>query len=414
MQGWRLDDASQKRIVELRNHFAHIHPAQLPRKLELLASLHFLGKSSIGRGKTDAELTQLLHRYGKSYTVDQMRQAIVDLAKYGSPQPQARTKLVVDSVHGDIHLRSVEQRVVDTASFQRLCHLLQLGMAQATYPNATHSRFAHSIGVLGIMDRILRLAKDPCLSASGKLKTFVWLACCTTLGTISYSHLMERIDNVQLTEDIVAGSQVFHADRPKYPNHQEVGVIIATHQQDLIEALGGPEHAKQIAELFTRKTIADPQSEQTDPQQFGYGPARLLAPGCRATGVPYGQIDLNYLLNNFRASPSGMLGVSEKAITAVDHFLLAWFFMHRSVYYHKTTFGLEEACRQLLRRGRDQGKFGIPVDGTAVADLVKGKGSLGQFTDAYVDVIVEKAAQDDDPVIMPWPNRFVAAARLNC
>lgn len=101
-----------------------------------------------------------------------------------SPQPQARTKLVVDSVHGDIHLRSVEQRVVDTASFQRLRHLLQLGMAQATYPNATHSRFAHSIGVLGIMDRILRLAKDAMSLSECKLKTFVWLACCTTLGTI--------------------------------------------------------------------------------------------------------------------------------------------------------------------------------------------------------------------------------------
>jgi hypothetical protein len=93
-----------------------------------------------------------------------------------------------------------------------------------------------------------------------------------------------------------------------------------------------------------------------------------------------------------------MLGVSEKAITAVDHFLLARFFMHRSVYYHKTTFGLEEACRQLLRRGRDQAKFGIPDDGAAIADLVKGP-ALGRFTDAYVDGIIEKAAQDDDPVI---------------
>jgi hypothetical protein len=82
----------------------------------------------------------------------------------------------------------------------------------------------------------------------------------------------------------------------------------------------------------------------------------------------------------------------------VDHFLLARFFMHRSVYYHKTTFGLEEACRQLLRRGRDQRKFGIPVDGAAIAELVK-SAKLGGFTDAYVDGIVEQASQDDDPVI---------------
>src|SRR5437773_10913865 len=71
-----------------------------------------------------------------------------------------RGKLIVDSIHGDIHLTPIELRVVDTASFQRLRHLRQLGMAQATYPNATHTRFAHSIGVLGIMEHIARVAKQ--------------------------------------------------------------------------------------------------------------------------------------------------------------------------------------------------------------------------------------------------------------
>jgi HD superfamily phosphohydrolase len=33
-------------------------------------------------------------------------------------------------------------------------------MAQATYPNATHTRFAHSLGVLGIMEHISRVAQQ--------------------------------------------------------------------------------------------------------------------------------------------------------------------------------------------------------------------------------------------------------------
>jgi hypothetical protein len=77
--------------------------------------------------------------------------------------------------------------------------------------------------------------------------------------------------------------------------------------------------------------------------------------------------------------------------------------MYRSVYYHKTTFGLEEACRQLLRRVRDAKKFEIPADGDAVRELVRGP-SLGKFTDAFVDAIVERAAQDDDPVIQALAN----------
>jgi hypothetical protein len=52
---------------------------------------------------------------------------------------------------------------------------------------------------------------------------------------------------------------------------------------------------------------------------------------------------------------------------------------------------------------RDQGKFDIPPDGNAVAELVKG-GAMGQFTDAYVDGIVEKAATDEDPVIQALAN----------
>src|SRR5713226_2700934 len=71
-----------------------------------------------------------------------------------------RNKLIVDSIHGDIHLSPIECRVVDTASFQRLRHLKQLGMAQATYPNATHTRFAHSLGVLGIMEHVTRVAQQ--------------------------------------------------------------------------------------------------------------------------------------------------------------------------------------------------------------------------------------------------------------
>jgi uncharacterized protein len=60
-------------------------------------------------------------------------------------------KIVVDSIHGDIHLTQREIEVIDTPSFQRLRRLKQLAMAQMTYPNATHTRFAHSLGVFAIM-----------------------------------------------------------------------------------------------------------------------------------------------------------------------------------------------------------------------------------------------------------------------
>ncbi len=317
----------------------------------------------------------------------------------GTPRP----KLIVDSIHGDIHLNAIELRVVDTASFQRLRHLKQLGMAQATYPNATHTRFAHSVGVLGIMEHVTRVAKHELSLSDEEVEDIRLAGLLHDVGHYPYSHLMERIDKVQLTEEFLAGETIIRADTPKYPKHEYLGELIVTHQQDMIAALGGKERAERIAALFTRKTTTNLQLSKLIHSSLDMDRLDYLPRDARAAGVPYGQIDLNYLANNFHTSPTGMLGVSEKAITAVDHFLLGRFFMHRTVYYHKTTFGLEEACRQLLRRLRDLGKYGLPADGKAVAELVTGP-ALGRFTDAYVDVIIEKAAQDDDAVIQALAN----------
>src|SRR5437660_1627481 len=77
-----------------------------------------------------------------------------------STNPQPRDKLIVDSIHGDIRLRPIECRVIDTASFQRLRHLKQLQYGHVTYPGATHTRFAHSIGVVGVLSRITELARS--------------------------------------------------------------------------------------------------------------------------------------------------------------------------------------------------------------------------------------------------------------
>ena len=63
------------------------------------------------------------------------------------------------------------------------------------------------------------------------------------------------------------------------------------------------------------------------------------------------------------------------------------------------TFGIEEACRQLLRRIHDKGWYDFPQDGQSVEGIARGP-KLGTFTDAYVDGIVQKAAgNQEDEVI---------------
>jgi len=309
-------------------------------------------------------------------------------------------KLVVDSIHGAIPLKDREVQVIDTASFQRLRQLKQLAMAQMVYPTATHTRFAHSIGALGTMARIIQAAKIP---LEPEMEENLRLAALLhDIGHYPYSHLMEKLDKVTLTEEEVKRVKAIDVLKIKsaYPEHVEVGEFIVTGQDDLVKALGGEENAKAVADIFTRSEAADPQLSKLIHSIFDIDRWDYLLRDSYATGVPYGQIDINYLLNNLKVSPQNVVGFKEKALAAVEHFLLARFFMYRVVYYHKTIYGMEEVCRQLLRRLRDRdgGNYGIPIDGEEVRKLVISP-KLRMFTDAFIDDIIQNAVDDTDEVI---------------
>jgi len=286
-------------------------------------------------------------------------------------------KVVIDSIHGDVHLTEREVKVIDTASFQRLRNLKQLAMSQMAYPNATHTRFAHSIGVLAIMGRITKIAKESGqIKLSNKQEENLRLAALLhDIGHYPYSHLMERIDNVKLIEEQAVGSkEVGKAlDRSgiPYPEHDLVGTYIVTGKSDLVEALGGKSRAKAIANLFGPKRPTESaislQLSMLVHSSLDMDRLDYLLRDSQATGVPYGQIDINYLLNSLKVSPSGRLGISEKALPA-------------------------------LRRLRDQGKYEIPKDGNKIKELVTSE-ALGTFTDAYVDQVIQKAVNDNDQVI---------------
>lgn len=318
-------------------------------------------------------------------------------------QHDSSGKIVVDSIHGDIHLTSKEVQVIDTASFQRLRRLKQLAMAQMVYPTATLTRFAHSIGALGTMIRILGVAKESGIKFDKEQEENLRLAALLhDVGHYPYSHLMEKVDWVELTEEwIERPTHVIDAAISRYPNHEEIGRLIVTSQPDLLEAIGGQERAKAIADIFTRSGAADPQLSKLIHSSFDIDRWDYLLRDSHATGVPYGKIDINYLLNNLKVSKDKVLGFKGKALAALEHFLLARFFMHRVVYYHKTTFGLEESCRQLLRRLRDTNdeKYSVPLDGEAIKAIVQEPEKLSKFTDSFVDNIIRIATTNEDGVI---------------
>lgn len=312
-----------------------------------------------------------------------------------------KRQIMVDSIHGDIELSPLEKAVIDTASFQRLRHLKQLQMGHVTYPNATHTRFAHSIGVMGIMQHVARVAQKPLKLKKEDIRDLRLVGLLHDIGHYPYSHLMEQVDRVELTEEFVKkDGKTIDLQVDLYPNHEELGQIIINTQKDLIKALGGEKRAKEIANksILTgnanqNKRIAKLIHSSLDMDRLDY-----LLRDSHSTGVPYGNIDLNYIVNNLRVSQSGILGVNKKALSAVEHALIARFFMHKTVYHHKTTYGMEEAMRQLIRRMRPIKEYELPLAGKDIKELVSG-GRLLDFTDTYIDAKVNQATESDDKII---------------
>ena len=65
-------------------------------------------------------------------------------------------KVIYDNIHGQITLNRVESRILETPYYQRLRWIRQLGFSFYIFPGATHTRHAHTLGVLHMMDQVLR------------------------------------------------------------------------------------------------------------------------------------------------------------------------------------------------------------------------------------------------------------------
>jgi HD superfamily phosphohydrolase len=255
-----------------------------------------------------------------------------------------------DPLHGAIRLdhndtaEALVIDLIDTAPFQRLRRIRQLGTAYLTFQGAESSRFTHSLGVLHIarlaLDHLVRLAPELATQRSALYAA----ALLHDIGHGPFSH---------------SGEEMFGLRHESWS-----GRLIREHPQlrDRLEA-ERPGLAGEVADLLEHgrhpcRAIAALVSSQLDCDRLDY-----LLRDSHSTGTSYGQLDLERILASLTLAPDGQLAVHPKGLMAVEHYLVVRHLMYRSVYNHRlnvvSTWLLCRAVAVARRLGPDH----VPADG---------------------------------------------------
>lgn len=243
-------------------------------------------------------------------------------------------KIIFDPVHGYIGLTEEERKIVDTVIFQRLHNIRQLGTAFFVYPGATHSRFAHSLGTMYVMNKLAeRLAELEIIEKEEDLKKLRLAALLHDVGHFPFSHALESNmgkDHEQLSVHLVKNSCIKDC--------------FDTHTPDEISALITKGHVKKT--VFSLLISSDLDVDRID----------YLLRDSHETGVTYGYIDVERLIRTIVLDKDQHLAIQEKGRQALENFLISRYHMYQTVYYHKTvvSFGLilQRIVNKLLETGK--------------------------------------------------------------
>ncbi|XP_059091615.1 deoxynucleoside triphosphate triphosphohydrolase SAMHD1-like [Tigriopus californicus] len=162
-------------------------------------------------------------------------------------------KVINDCIHGSIQLPPAILAIVDTPQFQRLRYIKQTGTCHLVFPNATHNRFQHSIGVGHLARKFaeeLRRRHQDWMDEKDILCVMM-AGVCHDLGHGPFSHLWE-----QFVKE--AGQKEFH--------HEDLSIAMFNH---LIEENNLRPKLKELGDLneddllFVKEQIAGPICKET-------------------------------------------------------------------------------------------------------------------------------------------------------
>jgi len=288
---------------------------------------------------------------------------------------------VRDPVHGSIQIEDSEIPILEHLFFQRLRGIKQLGFSDHAFPGATHTRYLHSIGVMHVGTLAFnKIFPYPHNGETKRLKETLRLSCLLhDIGHAPLSHSTETVmpclQKLNLPARFLDAKDLFQERQ-------------ATHEDFTIKAIVDSSFGKSFSQVekkfgVSRESIAELIIGKTsDPTYFTIGGVNyfpLMHQLCSSEldcdrmdyllrdsyfcGVSYGKFDLDWIIDNLSACEidgTAYLGISERAVSTFDDFLLSRFHMFLMVYFHYRAVCLEKMLHHLFQISPDE--YRIPAD----------------------------------------------------
>lgn len=326
---------------------------------------------------------------------------------------------IADAVHGTVVLEDAESRILDSQAFQRLRGVKQLGLAALTFPGADYSRFSHGVGTLHVMGQILTALEGdvPSSVSEEHRRAYRMAALLHDVGHFPFSHTFERALTDFYTSSTVikpVGEEAGAGEAGALWTHEEMGSHVILSDSEVRAVLDGSGiDVDLVTNVITRATnppnFANLISSDLDADRTDY-----LMRTAKHTGLPYGNVDLPYLLSQICLDADGFIAFKEKGMRAAEHLLLCRYFDYQQVSYHKTVAGMElvlnDAVAALLRGGH------LACSGDDLQRMVS-DGTWYGFDDAHVMYQLRAALNDvteSDPdrilyesIVRRWPPKVV-------
>ncbi len=247
-----------------------------------------------------------------------------------------------DTLWGHIYLSPGLKKLVETAQFQQLARIKQLGPSYLVYPGATHSRLNHSLGVFHTAYRIINSfvsrGSDFTMTIEG-VKAFLTAALLHDMGHFPFTHSLKELplrEHEELTAEYILSSPIREIIKRDIGTSPELCAAIVDERRE----------SRESDVLFFRKLLSAP----IDPDKLDY-----LNRDAYFCGVPYGSQDVDYILSVLHPDREHGVVIESGGVAAIESLLFAKYLMYRAVYWHNTVRIATGMIKKSLHRALHNG-----------------------------------------------------------